>query len=289
MYSGDCSVELASHICNPCPENSEREFARARSSGFVFSDYLPALMVDPTSVALWTAGVQQGKIIVVPETAGSYDPGDPVKLKGYGSRKETNGPRSMTLNFQDPSLVENYDHYNGLGNQTELVPFFVTSSQLRIFDKPASITAKDPVADDLEAEVVWDVTAVVVSNNLPSTHSAANLLNTIFKCSYLNGIPVTGGGGGGTFDTTLDFTSSASATAFGVTGTVGAADPEILFEFNKITTTTGLPNTMNIYVATVLQMVVDFPSDYVTATAFKFTDLAGVVHNGVFTNGNVNF
>ena len=149
IFSGECSTELAAHLCNPCPDPSEREFGRVRTAGFIFSDYIAALMANPTSVALWVTGIQTGKIIIVPETAGDYDPGDPKSLKGYGDRSDTKGPRTMTLKFIDPNLTDNYPHYNGLGNQTELIPFFRTSSQTRIFDKPASITAKDPVADDL--------------------------------------------------------------------------------------------------------------------------------------------
>ncbi len=84
------------------------------------------------------------------------------------------------------NLAANYLHYNSLGNQTELEPFFRTSSQLRIFDKPATITAKDIVADDIESEIIWQVSAKVVSVNIPGYYPFTNLINTVFKCSYLN-------------------------------------------------------------------------------------------------------
>jgi hypothetical protein len=58
---------------------------------------------------------------------------------------------------------------------------FRTSTLVHIFDNTATITAKDPVADDLESEVVWNGIAKVISKNLPSKHSAANLAN-VFKC-----------------------------------------------------------------------------------------------------------
>ncbi len=190
IFSGECSEELAAHICDPCPDPNDREFGRVRSAGFIFSDYIATLMVNPLLNANWVTGIKTGKIIVIPETAGNYDPGTAKELPGYGDRAKSYGPRTMTLNFKDPNLVSNYPHYNGLGGQSELIPFFRTSSQLRIFDKPAIITASDPVEDDIESEVTWNVSAVVVSNNLPSYHAAATLVNTIFKCSYLNNINV---------------------------------------------------------------------------------------------------
>lgn len=286
IYSGDCSEVLADHVCNPCPTPEDREFGRVRTAGFIFSDYIDEMMAAPTLLATWETGIIAGKIIVVPETAGEYDPGEPKVLKGYGDRIETYGARTMTLKFNDPNLVANYEHYNGLGNQTELIPFFRTSSQLRIFDKPATITAKDPVADDIESEVTWEVSAKVVSSNIPSYHVTTNLINTVFKCSYLNGITVVT-----SYDTELTFEAATTDTAAGVGGVVAAIDADLKFSFDAIASPTGTPQSMSIKVGGVEQMTIDFTTDYSTPTAkpFKFTDASGTAHNGVFTNGIVNF
>lgn len=90
----------------------------------------------------------------------------------------------------------------------------------------------------------------------------------------------------GTFDTALTFATDTQETSDGVTATVAAVDPDAKFEFNKILSPIGTPNSMTLKLATVEVCVVDFPSDYLTA-AFKFTDASGVVHSGVFTNGDV--
>lgn len=91
-----------------------------------------------------------------------------------------------------------------------------------------------------------------------------------------------------TFDTLLDFDAATSATAAGVNGTITAADPDIQFEFNAITPQVGTPASMTIKVSGVTQIVVDYTTDY-NGSAFKFTDLAGVVHTGNFYNGIVSF
>lgn len=183
-YENLCAGEEAVHVCSICPDDNVREFARVRRSGFIKSSYLPTIKADPTNLALWQAGIAAGAIIILPETSGSYDPGDPKELKGYGDRKSTYGPRTMKLTINDPDYAVNYHFYNEISSRVNEVPFFVTSSLLHLFDKPASIKAKDPVADDLEEEVVWQVECEVVSANLPSKHQVANILE-IFTCTNL--------------------------------------------------------------------------------------------------------
>jgi len=176
-----CGSSQAVHSCHDCPDGRVREFARARSGAFIQKDYLAEIMVDPTDIAVWQAGVTSGDIIILPETSGSYDPGEPKELKGYGDRKSSYGPRTMKLLLADPDYYENYAFYNEIINRTDLVPVFRTSNLIHIFDKVASIKAKDPVADDLEEEVVWQVECEIVSVNLPSIHSS-DLILSVFSC-----------------------------------------------------------------------------------------------------------
>jgi hypothetical protein len=177
-----CGGTEATHVCHDCPEGTEREFARTRLGGFVKLAYLATLLTAPTTLATWTTGIANGSIILLPKTSGSYDPGDPKELKGFGDRKVSYGPRTMKLMLNDPDYVDNYHFYNEIGDRTDLVPFFGTSSLIHIFDKPASIKAKDPVVDDLEEEVIWNVECEIVSKNLPRK-VARTAINSAFVCS----------------------------------------------------------------------------------------------------------
>ena len=176
-----CDTLLPDHFCDPCPDN--REYARVRSAGFINKAYLATLIAaDPTLAASWQAGIDSGDIIIIPNTSGSFDPGDPKELKGYGDRKSSNGPRDQQISFFDPNYADNYQFYNVISNATQYVPFYRTSSLVHIADVPANIYAKDPVADDLEEEVVWNVIAKWQSKNLPAIHDATNLIDSIFSC-----------------------------------------------------------------------------------------------------------
>lgn len=176
-----CEESEASHVCHSCPDGRIREFARVRSGGWVTTAYLATLLATITTLATWTAGITSGDIIMLPATAGSYDPGTPKVLKGFGELKESYGPREMTLTIDDPDYVDNYPFYNEISRRSDLVPFFRTSNLVHIFDKPASIIASDPVADDIEEEVIWTTVSKVTSENLPSVHATVAIISA-FSC-----------------------------------------------------------------------------------------------------------
>lgn len=177
-----CGGTDAVHTCHDCPDGRVREFARVRSGGFIKKAYLATLLATPTTAATWNTGIAAGNIIMLPETSGSFDPGDPKELKGYGDRKSSFGPRTMKLVINDPDYIDNYAFYNEISGRTDLVPFYRTSSLVHIFDKAASVKAKDPVADDLEEEVVWNVESEVISSNLPSKHVTTDI-EAVFSCA----------------------------------------------------------------------------------------------------------
>jgi hypothetical protein len=180
-YLYGCSDSEAAHVCHDCGDTNGVEFAGARQSGFIKEAYLPTLLASPTTAATWEAGIANGSIIMIPRTRGSYDPGDPKELKGYGDRKVTYGAREMKLNINDPDYYDNYHFYNEISKRTDLVPFFCTSSLVRIFDKAAAIKAKDPVSEDLEDVVDWQVECQVVSANLPMMVKKATIAS-VFSC-----------------------------------------------------------------------------------------------------------
>jgi hypothetical protein len=179
-YADSCGAALGTYNCDPCPL-VDREFGRVRGVALIKKSYLATLLAAPTAAATWNTGVTGGNIVIVPMTAGSYDPGDQKTLKGYGDNKESYGTREMTLSWFDPNYAFNYAFYNSLADVSDYVPAFRTSSLVHIFDTTAQLTAKDPVADDLESEVIWNGIAKVISKNLPSIHDAGNL-STVFVC-----------------------------------------------------------------------------------------------------------
>jgi hypothetical protein len=177
-----CGGSDAAHVCSDCPDGNNREFARTRSSGFIKESFLPTLLATPITASVWEAAITAGNIIMIPKTSGSADPGSPKELKGYGDRPKSYGPRLQKLSFNDPDYLANYHFYNEISDRTDLVPFYRTSSLVHIYDKPASIIASDPAADDLEEEIVWNVVCEVISKNLPAKFPIATI-KSVFSCA----------------------------------------------------------------------------------------------------------
>ncbi|MDB5199147.1 MAG: hypothetical protein JWO92_1110 [Chitinophagaceae bacterium] len=176
-----CGDTDAVHVCHDCPDGRVREFARTRSAGFIKKAALATVLAAPTTEATWTDGITAGDVIMCPETSGSFDPGTPKELKGFGNRKVSYGPRTMKLSFNDPDYAGNYAFYNEISGRTDLVPFYRTSSLVHIFDTEATVIASDPVADDLEEEIIWNVVCEVISQNLPTKHEIADI-EAVFGC-----------------------------------------------------------------------------------------------------------
>ena len=169
-YWLDCEQNLAYDPACVVPE-----FGKVRSAGFIRKKYLPTLLAAPTSNAVWQTGIDMGKLFLVQKVSGSFDPGEPVALKGYGKRLYTRGPREMTLSFSDPSFIRNYAYYNRIHTFTDLVPFFRTEKYIQIADRPADIIAKDAVEEDMESIVDWDVFCKWRGVDLPRLIDASGL------------------------------------------------------------------------------------------------------------------
>jgi hypothetical protein len=94
------------------------------------------------------------------------------------------------------------------------------------------------------------------------------------------------GGTSASYDTILTFAALTTDSDAGVGATVGSVDADLKFEFNAISPRTGTPKSMDLQLAAVSQIVVDYTSDY-EDQAFRFTSAAGIVYTGVFTDGVV--
>ncbi len=167
---------LPTYSCSPCPDY---EYGRVRSIAFVKTTFS---FTDPTSPTEWNTGIGTGDIRVIWETQGSYDGGSTSELAGFGDREFTNGGTSHVLTFKDPNYAENWDFYEGLRAASEWTIIYRTSSKIHTVGKPVTVTPKNPVADDLKSNVVWEGT---VKWQSPSSPRPYNVPDGIFNRSYI--------------------------------------------------------------------------------------------------------
>lgn len=171
-----CATDDAAlvHTCDPC---EEPEYGNVRSVALIKDG---TVLATPPTLIEWTAAVESGDIIVIPESRGTFDGGTPKMGPGYGDIKERKLGDDYVLAIKDPAYAANSAFWAAAEGQKWNLAWR-TSSQLSYVDAKVSITAKAPVAEDIESEVIWEVEAKWFSGNKPKISSASTLM-TLFKC-----------------------------------------------------------------------------------------------------------
>lgn len=172
-YPAGCEVEVPDHICETC---TEAESGRIRSAGFIKTSFNFA---DPSNPVEWRAGINNRSIVLIDGVIGSFDGGTEVEGPGYGSQATKLLGYDFTANFRDPNYKQNAAYYNALKNSKAYKFFYVTESLVHITNNAVGVIPKNPVAEDLTSDVVWDVTVKWSDKDLPEPYDKPD---KIFEC-----------------------------------------------------------------------------------------------------------
>lgn len=178
-YPTTCENVIPEHNCDPC---AEREYGRIRSAGFIHKDFVFA-NGDTTNASEWIRGINEKKILVIPETNGELPQPSELTGPGYGDTVETLLGYDFQATIADPNYKENCDFYNALIGNRNYKFFYRTSSQVHITDKTVTIIPKKQIQNDLTSEVVWNVMAKWRSSQFPCPF---NTPEDVFTCYYPN-------------------------------------------------------------------------------------------------------
>jgi hypothetical protein len=161
IYYPGCSDPVPDHFCNEC---EPREHARVRSVAFVRKDFH---FIDPSSPTEWQTGIDNKKIIVIPQTNGTFDGGSEVEGPGYGDQQSSLNGYNFQAVYNDPNYKFNADFYNSIKNSRNWKLAYRTETQTHLTENTVSIIPKNPVVEDLTGEVVWNVTVKWSDDDLP--------------------------------------------------------------------------------------------------------------------------
>lgn len=151
-YPDTCGTKIPPHNCDPC---ADREYGRVRSVAFIKDSYN---FVDPEDPAEWETAIQNGDVILIPAVHGSLpDPSEQLGV-GYGDATETLLGFEYALQYFDPNYKENCDFYNALKRSQGYKVMYKSQTQGHITDVTVTVIPKPPIEDDLNSEVVWNVT-----------------------------------------------------------------------------------------------------------------------------------
>lgn len=150
-----CEGDIVDPVCDPCLD--EIEHGRVRGVALVHKNYVASLKADPDNATLWTDGITDKSIYIIPETQGTFDGGSPVEVPGYGDQQSKIVGFNYSAAFKDPSFKNNTAFYNSIKNSGNFHFAWRTENLTRLSNKPVVLIPKSPVAEDLSSEVVWDV------------------------------------------------------------------------------------------------------------------------------------
>ena len=149
-YNQDCDQQVTAHYCNEC---DAKELAKVRGFAYIHKSFV---FTDPTLPAEWIAGIQAGKIIIIPEVNGEYDGGSEKTGPGFGNQTESFITKEHILKFQDPNLVKNWAFYQSLRFNRQYKAAYITETQLWLIQVVVKTLPKAPVQNDMNQFVVWD-------------------------------------------------------------------------------------------------------------------------------------
>lgn len=123
--------------------------------------------VQQEALALLDAGIQAGSIILIPQTTGTYNGGEAKTTDAFRDGETRKLWDEYTLEFKDPSYWLNKDFWQAAEQRRWRIAWR-TETLLRYSDKAVNIIAKDPVEDNLQSTVTWNITATWKSKNKPA-------------------------------------------------------------------------------------------------------------------------
>jgi len=172
-YGGGCDHDLPLHICNDC---NVPEHGRVRSVAFIKKTFR---FTDPSNPQEWRSGIIDGDIIIIPQVLGSYNGGEPVEGPGYGDTISKITGYNFELAFKDPNYTDNAGFYNAIKRNHIWLIAFRSETLTHMSTNTISIVPKNPITENLNDEVVWDVIVKFSQADLPEPFPTPD---GIFQC-----------------------------------------------------------------------------------------------------------
>lgn len=183
--------EIPAYLCDPCIVTE-----KGRVSGIAYvHKSLKDILTEESSTpgvknvetkAWWETQILAGLIKMVPKTSGTYDGGTANMVAGYGRIPEHKASKTHIVVARDPNHTGNDEFWNAMENvANDYLMAWRTETELRVATEPlTSIDAKDAVEDDVNSDVVWEVTNTWDQRGLKKNVPIYNLgeVADVFEC-----------------------------------------------------------------------------------------------------------
>jgi hypothetical protein len=175
-YKTCADVVVPQHVCDDCAileQGGIRSIALVKDT-FSFTDI--------TDKDEWIAGIEDGDIIVIPKTIGTFDGGSPIMIAGFGDDAEAVSGFNFTLAARDPAYKQNGVFWNAIRKHKDMLVAWRTATQIHISGAAVTISPLAPVEEGTDSVVTWQVTFTWKGEDLPEPNDGTALKDEIFTC-----------------------------------------------------------------------------------------------------------
>lgn len=174
-YPSGCDAEVGEHYCSDCPTF---EHGRIGAGAFIKNDFE---FTDPSNPTEWVNGIKAKDIIILPNIRGTFDGGSEVEGPGYGRKSTQFLGYNFSATFLDPVYKENATFYNSIKRSSNYRFAYVTETQVHITEVPVQAIPKNPVEEDTNSIINWNVVVKWADSDLPIPYDApAGIFDTCF-------------------------------------------------------------------------------------------------------------
>ncbi|RNC66476.1 hypothetical protein [Proteiniphilum sp. X52] len=162
---------LPVYDCNPCAEGEKGRV----STVFIFKEMRDVFEMGQDGITPegiiniddLASKINNGDIVVIPNVRGTYDGGTPKTITGFGRQAEKVVGKTHVIVWNDKNHSKNGSFYSYLeDNPTGYFIGWTTENEFRVSGKKLDkVEVKDPVEEDVESLVLWQVTVTWTQSN----------------------------------------------------------------------------------------------------------------------------
>ncbi len=174
-YPSNCNV-VESHSACGCGV----ELARVRYVALIHQSVYADIMSDPENPIIWQAAATSGMVIILPQTQGEYNGGEPIYSRGFGYSEQTLLAYNFSVSYKDPDYIGNLAHYNSIAGSRNFYIAFCSETVMRISQRPGTLVVSNPITNSLKDEVNFLINYKWTHNLMPLEYS---IPDGVFVCA----------------------------------------------------------------------------------------------------------
>lgn len=160
IYYPGCADVITPPVCSDCPD---KESAGIRS---IFLEKVSHTFTDITDPTEWNTAICAEDVYVFPYTRGSLEIAEQMSA-GFGDTQEDLDAYEFTLNVFEPNFSDNCDFWNTIKKSKNFRVGYRTENFIYVSENAALIVPKAPIAEGLNAKVVWNIIFKFTQENIP--------------------------------------------------------------------------------------------------------------------------